>query len=185
MERLVASELRKTGQGALGGPSISQLKVMPFALMRMVRPRLYSTRASGPACARRRRKVARKSPRRTSLVRTAISPERVGMRHGDDIVAAIDKMNLAGDARREGREQVESGAAKLFERHAAMQRRMALLEGEHETRIGDAGSRQRADGPRRNRIDANAAGAEIDRHIPPPGLDRRLCGPHGIVVRHR
>src|SRR6266446_6142061 len=38
MERLVASELLKTSQGASAGPSISQLKVMPFALMRMVRP---------------------------------------------------------------------------------------------------------------------------------------------------
>src|SRR5215468_11339456 len=69
----------------------------------------------------------------TSLIRSGVRTERVGMRHGDDIVAAIDKMNLAGDAGREVREQVESGAAQLVERHAAMQRRMALLEGEHET----------------------------------------------------
>src|SRR5260370_5391393 len=180
MERLVASELRKTSQGAPAGPSISQLKVMPFAVMRMVRPRLYSTGASGPACARRRRNVARRAPRRTSLVRGDIRPERVGMRHGDDIVAAIDKMNLAGDAGREVREQVESGAAKLVERHAAMQRRMALLEGEHETRIGDAGSRQRTDGSRRNRIDANAARAHIDRPIAHGSFEPRPCSPHGL-----
>src|SRR5260370_18750684 len=85
-------------------------------------------------------------------IRTGIGPERVGMGHGDDVVAAIDKMNLAGDAGREVREQVESGAAKLFECHAAMQRRMALLECEHETRIPDPGSRHRADGPPPNPI---------------------------------
>ena len=35
MERLVASELLNMIQGAPSGPSISQLKVMPFALIRM------------------------------------------------------------------------------------------------------------------------------------------------------
>jgi hypothetical protein len=37
----------------------------------------------------------------TSLIRTSINPERIGMRHGDDIVAAIDKMDLARHAGRE------------------------------------------------------------------------------------
>src|SRR5258707_10264178 len=138
---------------------------MSFALMRMVHPPVVFHPRERPRFCAEEKKSCAEIPRRTSLVRTGISPERVGMWHGDDIVAAIDKMNLAGDAGREVREQVESGAAKLFERDAAMQRRMALLEGEHETRISDAGSRQRADGSRRNRIDANAAGAEIDRQI--------------------
>src|SRR5215831_17358449 len=36
MERLVASELLNTSHGAPAGPSISQLKVMPFALIRAI-----------------------------------------------------------------------------------------------------------------------------------------------------
>ena len=35
MERLVASELLNMIQGAPSGPSISQLKVMPFVLIRI------------------------------------------------------------------------------------------------------------------------------------------------------
>src|SRR5215470_2736891 len=99
------------------------------------------------------------------------------MRHGDDIVAAIDKMNLAGDARREVRKQVESSTAEFIERHAAVQRRMALLECEHEARIRDAGARKRTDRSRRDCVDANAARAEIDRQIAHGSLGRRLWGP--------
>src|SRR6516162_5296630 len=96
------------------------------------------------------------------------------MRHGDDIVAGIDKMNLAGDAGREIRKQVESGAAEVVECHAAMQRRMALLEGEHKTCIGDPGSRKGANRSRRDRVDADTARTEIDRQITYRSFERRL-----------
>src|SRR6266853_1154855 len=108
--------------------------------------------------------------------------EGVGMRHGDDVVAAIDEMDLAGDAGREVGEEVEAGAAELVEGNAAAQRRMALLEAEHVARIGDAGARKGTDRPGRYRVDADAAGAEIDRQITYRSLERGLGDPHGIVV---
>jgi hypothetical protein len=40
-------------------------------------------------------------PKMTSLIRASINPQRIGMRHSDDIVAAIDKMDLARHAGRE------------------------------------------------------------------------------------
>jgi hypothetical protein len=46
--------------------------------------------------------------------------ECIGMGHGNNIVAGIDKMNLAGDTGREVREQVKSGTTELVERHSAM-----------------------------------------------------------------
>ena len=91
--------------------------------------------------------------RRPLLIRA----QRVGMRHGDDVVAGIDEVDFAGDAGGKIREQIKPGAAEIVERHAAMQRRMALLEGEHGARVADAGAGQRADRSRRNRVDADGA----------------------------
>ena len=64
--------------------------------------------------------------------RRADRPERVRMRHGDDVIAGIDEMNFAGDAGREVGKKIKSGAAEFVERYAAMQRRMPLLEREHQ-----------------------------------------------------
>ena len=111
--------------------------------------------------------------------------ERVGMRHGDDVVAGIDEMDVAGDAGRQIRKQIERGAADLLERHAAPQRRVALLESEHLARIADAGAGERADRPRRDRIDADRRRPEIDREIAHRRLQRRLGDAHDVVVRHR
>jgi len=52
----------------------------------------------------------------------AVGPQRVGMRHGDDVIAGIDKMDFAGDAGREVGQQIKPGAAEILQRHAAMQR---------------------------------------------------------------
>src|SRR5262245_49354459 len=62
------------------------------------------------------------------LVRRGLVFERGRMRHGDDIVAGIHEVDLAGDAGREVGEEIERGAPDLVERDAAAQRRMALLE---------------------------------------------------------
>src|SRR5262245_1394834 len=70
-----------------------------------------------------------------------IGPQGVRMRHGDDVVAGIDKMNFAGHAGRKLGEEIEAGAAEIVEGDAAAQRRVALLEGEHHARIADAGAR--------------------------------------------
>src|SRR5438270_11109983 len=56
--------------------------------------------------------------------------ERVGVRHGDDVVARVDEVNVAGDAARKVREQIERGSADLVERYAAAERRVPLLERE-------------------------------------------------------
>ena len=57
------------------------------------------------------------------------------MRHGDDVVAGIDEVDVAGDAGRQIRKKVERSAADLVERDTAAQRRMALLEAEHRARV--------------------------------------------------
>ena len=43
-------------------------------------------------------------PHGAELHLTAIALERVGLRHGDDVVAAIDEVHLAGDAGRQVRQ---------------------------------------------------------------------------------
>src|SRR4029077_21028653 len=60
-----------------------------------------------------------------------IGTQGVRMRHGNDIIAGIDKVNFAGDAGRKVGEKIEPGAAEVVERNAAMQRRVALLERKH------------------------------------------------------
>src|SRR4051794_30176720 len=53
--------------------------------------------------------------------------ERARARHRDDVVAAVDVMDLAGDAAREIGEEVERRAADLLDRDRALQRRVRLL----------------------------------------------------------
>src|ERR1700688_3888971 len=77
-----------------------------------------------------------------------VGPQGIGVRHGDDIVAGIDEMDLAGDAAREIREQIKSGAAEIVKAPPASERGVPLLEREHHARIADPGAGQRADRPR-------------------------------------
>ena len=65
-------------------------------------------------------------------------PERLGIGHGDDVVAGIHEVDVAGDAGRQVGEEIERGAADLFDRYRAAQRRVALLEIEHQPGVGDA-----------------------------------------------
>src|SRR5262249_58583247 len=55
----------------------------------------------------------------------------VRLRHRDDVVAGVDEMHLAGDAGREVGQKVKPGAAELVQGHAALERRVLLLVGEH------------------------------------------------------
>src|ERR1700726_489700 len=73
-----------------------------------------------------------------TLLLRRILPERIGMRHGDDVVAGIDEMDLAGDPGGEVGQEVEPGAAEVVEGDAATQRRMALLKAEPVACVGDA-----------------------------------------------
>ena len=93
-------------------------------------------------------------------------------------------MHLAGDARRQVRQQVQTCAAQFLQRHAAAERRVFLLEGEHIARVGNAGAGQRADGPCRDGVDADFLVAEIDREITHRRLEPGLGDAHHIVVRH-
>src|SRR5438270_14005767 len=79
--------------------------------------------------------------------------EGVRMRHGNYVVAGIDEMDFARGSGGQIREQVERRAAKLLQGDAAPKRRMPLLECEHRASIADAGARERADRPGRNRVD--------------------------------
>src|SRR5258706_1661123 len=109
-----------------------------------------------------------------SAAAVAVLAQIIRLRHRDDVVARIDEMDLAGDAGREVGKQIEPGAAELVEGHAAPERRVLLLEREHEPRVVDAGARERADRAGRDRVDADAALAEVDREIMHRGLERRL-----------
>src|ERR1700745_1233846 len=99
-----------------------------------------------------------------------VGAQRVGMRHGDDVVAAIDEMNFPGYAGREVGEQLKCGAAELVQADAAMERRMPLLKREHRPSVADAGASERADRAGRNGVDADALGPEIDGAVADPGL---------------
>src|SRR5262249_19318606 len=67
-----------------------------------------------------------------------IGAQRVRVRHGDDVIAAVDEMDFSSHAGRQVGEQVQRGAAKFLQRHPAMERRMPLLKGKHRARIPDA-----------------------------------------------
>src|ERR1700730_18799012 len=97
------------------------------------------------------------------LVRRSFVLERGRMRHGDDVVAGIDEVDVAGDAGGEVREQIERGTTDLVQRHAPAQGRVALLEGEHLPRVADAGTGQRADLPGRYGGDADGGRAGLSR----------------------
>jgi hypothetical protein len=68
---------------------------------RMPNPRTYRQAIEPPSPATAASTRGLPFAKMTSLVRTSINPQRIGMRHSDDIVAAIDKMDLARHAGRE------------------------------------------------------------------------------------
>ena len=91
-------------------------------------------------------------------------------RRGDDVVAGIDVVDFAGDAARQGRQQIDRRAADLLERDGAAQRRMALLEIEHGAGIADAGAGKRAHGAGRNGVHPDALRADNRRRDSAPRI---------------
>src|SRR5262245_28675508 len=79
--------------------------------------------------------------------------ERIGLRHGNDVISGVDKVNLSGDACREIRQEIKPGASQFLQRDATAERRMSLLECEHISRVRNAGAGKRADRPSRDCID--------------------------------
>ena len=93
-------------------------------------------------------------------------------------------MDLAGDARGQVGQQIQCRAADLVEGDGAAQRRVALLIGEHVTRIGDASARKRAHRAGRDAVDADAARAVVVGEIAHARLKAGLGDAHDVVVGH-
>ncbi len=117
-------------------------------------------------------------------IRLAAVLQRGGLWHGDDVVAGIDEVDVAGHAGGQIGEEIECRAADLVEGHAAAQGRVPLLEGEHLPCLADAGAGQRADRASGDRIDADRRRPEIDREITHRRLERGLGHAHDIVIGH-
>ena len=100
------------------------------------------------------------------------------------MIARIDVVDLARDARRQVGEQVERRAADLIEGHCAAQRRIALLVGKHVARVRDASTCQRAHRAGRDAVDADAARAVVIGEITHTRLKASLGDAHDVVVRH-
>src|SRR5437763_1608558 len=90
----------------------------------------------------------------------------VRMRHGDDIVARIDKMDVTGDPGRKIGQQIECRAADFLKRNAATKGRMALLKRKQLPRIANPSAGKSTDRSGRYRIDANSRRTEIHCKIP-------------------
>src|SRR3954464_6397891 len=90
---------------------------------------------------------------------------RVGALHADDMVAAIDMVNLAGDPGRQIAEQIHPGAADLLDRDVALQRRIELVPFQDIAEVADPGGCQCLDRPGRDRVDPDIATAEIGCQI--------------------
>src|SRR5690606_20161172 len=108
----------------------------------------------------------------------------VRIHHSDDVIAAVDVKDFAGNAAPELAEQVECGAADLLDRDVALQGSIELVPAQNVAEVADTGSGQRAHRPSRDRIDADAVGPEVGGEIAHARLERRLGDAHDIIVRH-
>src|SRR6266852_8284335 len=90
---------------------------------------------------------------------------RVGMLHPDNVIAAVDVVNLAGNAAREIREEIYRGIADLLDRHSAPQRRIVLVPFEDVAKVADPRRRQRLDRTRGDGVDADVLLAQIGSKI--------------------
>src|SRR2546423_11787953 len=70
---------------------------------------------------------------------------RVGALHADDMIAAIDVMDLAGDPGRQIAQQINASAADFLDRHVALQWRIELVPFEDVAEIANAGGGERLD----------------------------------------
>src|SRR5580700_10135086 len=112
--------------------------------------------------------VKRQTEYQTSIVQFARA------RHGDDVVARIDEVDLARHPFREARQQIDSGPADVFNCDRAPERRMVALKVEHEACVGDPGACQSPDGSGGDRVDANVVGAIVRGQVSHACLERSL-----------
>src|SRR5207245_7571077 len=91
--------------------------------------------------------------------------------HADHVIAAIDMVDLAADPGGKIAQQVEAGAADIFDRDIALQWRVELVPLQDIAEIPDSRGGQCPDRTGRNRVDANVVAAEIDGEIAHAGLE--------------
>src|SRR3954471_1655603 len=94
----------------------------------------------------------------------AISPQshhrdirRVDGLHADDVIAAIDVVDLAGDGGRQIAQQVDAGAADIIDRDVALQRGVVLVPFEDVVEIADPRGGKRPDRAGGDRVDPDVA----------------------------
>src|SRR5260370_41698455 len=63
---------------------------------------------------------------------------RVGALHADDVIAAIDMVDLAGDPGRQIAQQIDPGAADILDRDVALQGRIQLVPLEDEVKMAES-----------------------------------------------
>src|ERR1700733_15612061 len=81
---------------------------------------------AAPKCGKSNHSVKRQTEYQTSIVHF------VRARHGDDVVACIDEVDLARHPFREVRKQIDGGPADVFNCDRAPGRRMVTLKVENE-----------------------------------------------------
>src|ERR1700735_1592840 len=87
--------------------------------------------------------------------------------HADNVVAAIDMGDFAGDARGEIGTQESADIADFIDSDAAAQWRILIDVIEHPAKVCDAGGGQSLDRAGRDSIDAGALRAEVERQGAP------------------
>src|SRR6185295_10899554 len=85
--------------------------------------------------------------------------------HADDVIAAVDMVDFAGNAGRQLAQEIDSGAADLVGRDVALQRRVQLVPPEDIAEIADAGGGQRLDRASGDGVDPDVLAAEVGRHV--------------------
>mgnify|MGYP003693693539 CR=1 FL=1 len=98
---------------------------------------------------------------------------------------AVDVEDLAGDAVGQIRAQERGGIAHVLERDVAAHRRDIGDAAQHLAKAGDAGGRQRLDGPRGDAVHANVVGPHVGREEAHVGLEARLGEAHDVVAGDR
>src|SRR4029079_19336174 len=81
--------------------------------------------------------------------------------HALHVIAGIHVMHLARNSACQIRQEIEAGAADLFDGYSAPQRRIVLVPTQDVAEVGDARGGERLDGAGRDGVDTDAVLAEV------------------------
>src|SRR4030095_5431409 len=109
---------------------------------------------------------------------------RFGPEHADDVIAAVDVVDLAGPAGGPPAQKIEPGTAHLVSGDVALQGRVQLVPSEDIPEIADARCCQRLDRAGGDGVAPEFLAAEVGSHVAYAGLERRLGHAHDVVMRH-